>query len=540
MSNNYVLAMYDVRGIQDYIFRTSKIRDAIGASALVENIIEDALADSCNKIGLSEEQTELRWFDSNGSLQFNEPDKMVQVLYVGGGNAYVLFNDRRLAVNISKKMAKYTMDKTYSLQLASAIVDKTDEYSFDYQQLNAEMIKIKDHMIVSKPLDAIPVMEVERKTGFPVTCVRKYKDSMVRMSTESALKMNAGVKKRKLDGTSNDDRILDSYITKKGKDSMIAVVHIDGNNMGNRIRRIVENKKTYVDAVNAIREISYNINTLYKKVFEDMSSFFNSEINDVPDLLDKEKKNSFIMKVLVAGDDITYVCNAKIAISTVEYFVKHISGLGMLKDDPQNEYRFSVCGGIAYINSHFPFNIGYEVAEACCDSAKEKAKLEENMNGDTVGNWVDFQVCKNIHARDVKRIRKREYITRNGEKLYKRPYFIIADDQKNVPVFKKISEGKYSIQSFKSEMAFVTGNKTAKSDDKPMIRSFAKKLRNLYPLGESSVNQFVSFIKSRINNIPDNMYYEESDGKKVAIYYDALELMDDYVDIPFGEKEAQS
>lgn len=539
MENRYVLAMYDVRGIQDYIFRTAKIRDAIGASALVEDIIEKALKDACDKHGLGEQDIELRWCDDNGPIKYTGSDKSVQILYVGGGNAYVLYSGRSLAVEISKKMARYTMDKTYSLQLATAIVNKTDNYSEDYRNLNAEMIKTKDHMIVSKPLDAIPIMEVEKKTGFPVTCVWKYDDNTVKMSTESALKMDAGLKKRNLDGTSEDDRILDSYITKKGKDSMIAVVHIDGNNMGNRIRRILENRKTYVAAVNAIREISYNINTKYKKVFDAMSRSYNTMNNNVNVLLDKEKKNSFVMKVLVAGDDITYVCNSKIAISTVEFFVNHISKLGMLKEDPNNEYKFSVCGGIAYINSHFPFNIGYEVAEACCESAKDTAKLKENMDGDTVGNWVDFQVCKNIHTRDVKRTREREYVTRTGEKLYKRPYFIIADGQKNVPVFKGISERMNSIQSLKNEMEFITGGKKTETDDKSMIRSFAKKLRNTYPLGESSVNQLVSFIRSRIK-LPDDMYYEDSDGERVAIYYDALELMDDYVDIPLGEEEAQS
>ena len=81
----YALAMYDVRGIQDYIFRTAKIRDAIGASALVEHIIEDALEYACKEQGLAEADIELEWFDSNGPLDYVESEKMVQVLYVGLG-----------------------------------------------------------------------------------------------------------------------------------------------------------------------------------------------------------------------------------------------------------------------------------------------------------------------------------------------------------------------------------------------------------------------------------------------------------------------
>ena len=34
-----VLAMYDVRGIQNYIYRTPHIKDAMGASIIIEDII---------------------------------------------------------------------------------------------------------------------------------------------------------------------------------------------------------------------------------------------------------------------------------------------------------------------------------------------------------------------------------------------------------------------------------------------------------------------------------------------------------------------
>ena len=37
-----VLAMYDVRGIQNYIYRTPHIKDAMGASIIIEDIIVNA------------------------------------------------------------------------------------------------------------------------------------------------------------------------------------------------------------------------------------------------------------------------------------------------------------------------------------------------------------------------------------------------------------------------------------------------------------------------------------------------------------------
>ena len=42
-SGGKVLAMYDIRGIQDYIYRTPHIKDAMGASLIIEDILKDAL-----------------------------------------------------------------------------------------------------------------------------------------------------------------------------------------------------------------------------------------------------------------------------------------------------------------------------------------------------------------------------------------------------------------------------------------------------------------------------------------------------------------
>ncbi len=526
--NRAVLVMYDVRGIQNYIFKTSKVKDAIGASAIVEDIIENAIAYACKTKDISDSDIELEWCNTDGPIAYTEKDRRVQVLYIGGGNAYLIYESKELAVEISRIMARYTIDNTYSLQLAVAITDKTDSYKDDYRRLNEEMIRIKERMVVSKPLDALPIMEVEKKTGFPITSIEKYKDSLIKLSTESDLKRRAGKSKRNLDGVSEVERILDSYTTRKGSDSMIAIVHIDGNNMGSRIRGLVEGIDDYKEAISLMRTISYNINNSYKAVFNNMADHYNNLI-DNSQFGKKDNMNCFVMKILTAGDDITYVCNAKIAIATVEYFVKHIMEYGMLGMNGEKKNRFSVCAGIAYINSHFPFNIGYAVAEECCNVAKKRAKEKGNLVDGEIGNWLDFQVCKNIHTLNLELTRNREYITRTGEKLYKRPYYIKTTD-----AFKRQDDNRdrrEDIESFKEEMRIVNGDGKKGSADKKVIgRSFAKRLRNTYPIGEARVDELASFLRSRVSSFPDDLYYTDRDGNRTAIYYDALEMMDYYVD----------
>ena len=512
-----VLAMYDIRGIQKYIFRTDKVKDAIGASAIVENIIADALREAVDNIaskwGIAAEKQKLQWCteDEKGGkreaifYESNMEDGIdIQVLYIGGGNALVTYSSGELCLEINKVMAKYVLDKTYSLQLAAAMVEKTSNYNADSEKLYAEMDKVKADMRVSKPLGALPIMEVEVKTGYPMinregskeTNLKKKKEEKIRESIQTQLK------------------IFDNYVLQKGVDSTLAVVHIDGNNMGLRIKGLIKDKKDYVSAVNEMRNISLQISSSYKNTYEVMEKEFNNYTQN------------FVMKILVAGDDITYICNAKIAIKTVEYFCKEISKHtlnGKTDEEDIKKYGFSVCAGIAYFQSHFPFNIAYEVAEQCCDSAKARAKKEENKDIDRIGNFVDFQICKNIQTSNLEETREREYKTSRGEQLLIRPYFVNVDDVG----FSKLLDESYSLDKFKIKVKYF-------QNDKKIPKSFAKDMRNTYSLGEDKIKKLWSFISSRGFQLPavseksgksEELYFV--DGKvKTARWYDALEMID--------------
>lgn len=532
-----VLAMYDVKGIQKYIFRTAKVKDAIGASAIVENIIEDALKHAVDKLRLT---ADLQWSNDDGILPYEPEDKDVQVLYVGGGNAYIICRDRELCLQVNQHMAKYVIEHTYSLQLAVAMTDVSGDYAADYDDLMKNMNDVKANMVMSRPLGALPVMKLELKTGYPVSA-KSAEDE----STESLLKKETDRKVRNEIGTAI--KKFDNYATKKGVDSTLAVVHIDGNNMGLRIRKVISGIHDYEQAVNKMREISYNINSSYKKVFEQMQDFFNENAGKHETY--KEKMNdNFILKVLVAGDDITYVCNGKIAIATVEYYCRNIAGYAMIdsetsdraaREENLKDYGFSVCAGIAYIGSHFPFHVGYEVAEACCGSAKESAKKEENKDGERIGNWMDFQICKNVQAKDLKTMREREYVTSGGESLVNRPYFIST---KTDGALSEHAKKRYALDRLKSGILFF-------QDENKLPRSFAKTLRNTYPLGEMKTQMFYEFLGSRNWKMPDqeqdhtqeSLYYvhEGQEQKKYAKWYDALEMMDYYIDLDVLEANAK-
>lgn len=524
-----ILAMYDTQGIQKYIFKTAKVRDVIGASGLVENIIMDALHNAVKRVKDEKENmmVELQWSDENGPFKFVEKDYDMQVLFAGGGNAYVLFRDKPLCTCINRYMGRYILDKTYSLQMSVAMIEKGEDFLHDYKEIRDEMNRVKAEMAVCRPMGALPIMKVEIKTGYPLVSKSGSTETLLKMSYE---------KERQRKGIDKDIKQFDSYITEKGKDSKLAVVHIDGNNMGLRIHQMLKETNSYEEAVNRMRNISYHIDHSYKITFQTMHDFFTEKAAKMT--IFKEKvKNLFICKILTAGDDITYICNGKIALATVEFFCREISRHTMNgKKDKKylNRFGFSVCAGVAFMGSHFPFYIGYEVAENCCENAKERAKEPQNMDGERVGNFVDFHITQNIQAADFNEMRKREYQTCTGEQLLIRPYYIATGTEGTL---KFLNDKYFAFHKFKRAVSYFQNLKEQEElNDINIPKSFAMTLRNLYPTGKNQVYNLEAFLKSRDWYMPDEkegidaMYLVE-ENRIIARWYDALEMVDDFIDL---------
>ena len=144
--NQQVLAMYDVRGIQNYIFKSNAAKEIIGASVLVEAIITDGLNAYIKNNAKNQEQYLTDWKNDDPKVFLENPEIEMQVMFVGGGNAYVLFRRGEECRNVNRFLAKYVLERTYSLNLAVAVVKKTNAYDHDYAEINEEMRRIKAFM----------------------------------------------------------------------------------------------------------------------------------------------------------------------------------------------------------------------------------------------------------------------------------------------------------------------------------------------------------------------------------------------------------
>ena len=73
-----------------------------------------------------------------------------------------------------------------------------------------------------------------------------------------------------------------------------------------------------------MRLVSNQIRKSYRQVFDEMSQNIQEGARHCREFVSRGDK-PYIRRIVTAGDDITYVCTAKIALASVEYFCREIS-----------------------------------------------------------------------------------------------------------------------------------------------------------------------------------------------------------------------
>ena len=517
-----VLAIYDVRGIQKYIFKTNYLKEVIGGSIIIDDIIIGGIRRYISENVSDEEKslymTEWKTDDPKAFLE-KDSAVLLQVMFVGGGNAYVLYRNGALCSKVNKFLGKYVLEKTYSLNVAVAVVEKTDSYLQDYKAINAVMIQNKAEMPSSMPSGAFPFVETDSITGQPVSYKNPYVlDSEKELCTESFEKRKAVAEMIKRTGEQVDDRILDNFVTGKGDNSTLALIHLDGNNLGKRIMRIMKDVEDYPTAIRKMRNISKGIDDTFKNTFYEMTQWMDSKTQYFQTTGKKYRA------VVVAGDDITFICNPKLALGAVKYFLEKLNGKNadFMKTPEEKEPIFTACAGIAYFQSHFPFSDAYQVAESCCESAKKRAKSKDcSVQGvdQLVGNFIDYQMCTNINASNLDAYREKHY-TVDGAPFIHRPYYVNVKRDKGL----NAKNAKYSIDNLLEKLDVLTMKKSY--DDHGGLlqaetpRSLAKEIRSVITQGDNEIKKEITFLQSRKYSRFDSLLEEKS------VWYDACELMD--------------
>lgn len=141
-NSRYYLALYDISGIQSYIYHSNKLAEIKGASILVEKSLKVYLKQALNQVcGYEDEASAV------SDSFFADEGIQAKIVYIAGGNALVLYKKREDYTKVNTALSACLIENMPGL-LFQVYAVETDcgasRLKQDYRQLFAGMQKKKN------------------------------------------------------------------------------------------------------------------------------------------------------------------------------------------------------------------------------------------------------------------------------------------------------------------------------------------------------------------------------------------------------------
>ena len=444
----YVLAMYDVRGKQEFIFRTNKLKEIAGGSWIIRDCFKDYLFPAAEKVSGGKCRGIFYYKNADGSekegAEFHKKEfekhmadgYIGEVVYDGGGNFLLLYKNEEIFQNVTYAFTKSLMESVGTLRVLGTCVkvENFDDYKADQKKLYAAHRAHEMEESIISPWSCLPIVQVDRATSQPLTApdtqakgynllkqaeqsekhtkeswakLMKYREEMRRIEE---MKKNGD---KKSDGSadcqlSQNENIFDRLVPEKGVDSQLAVIYIDGNSMGAKVQDCLKDPagndlKSYESCVKKLREFSAEIQNTYVD-------------HGIKVAMEGQEKGREHRIVVYAGDEVNFIVPAKDAYKCAKTYLTSLKE----GNSPPNDY--SACAGIAVFHSHFPYSEVYRIAEECCESGKKLMKEREIKDA----CLIDFHIIQGAAGVSLDRIREQE----NG-RIISRPWlFSVSEEEK--------------------------------------------------------------------------------------------------------------
>ena len=499
-----VLCIFDTRQIQRYMFRSNSFLDTVGASDLLDDFVDQALAYAVTHIDppLEEDEYDLYNNPDIERVPYFVSDRVKFQLFIcAAGNAMAIVRTGALCQKIIRKMSRYYLDHGYSLNLTTAVTEKTDSLSLDLFNLYGKLDVIKASSDILDPKETLPVIMREVRTGDPVVDFDEKNGDYV--SRASILRRKMAEKRTILFGM----RDLHNSTWHDGR-KYIAVMHSDGNNMGLIIGKILQTTDNYEEGIITRRRIGKNIEEVYgnvlNKTLKDLEEYYVSQGG---------KREEFVREFQIfhqGGDDINCMCNADLVLPYLNYLYKNLEG-ATFWDEGGVRAPIYMCTGIAFVPPGENFHASFLLAEECCSSAKKTAKSEEHLRDGYAGNWVDFQICENAtQAQHLDLLRERVFCTDEKISLLLRPYCFDREAGGQPYAWEKLYQRMRSLK------------------DLNLNPEEMERIRLSYTVGRDEFNRWIRTMKKQGTDLAaacgEPLYSIDRKTHK-AVWFDAAELL---------------
>lgn len=517
MAERY-LVIAEVSQKQSYIFNRNELKINVRNSSAIAMV------------------TESEYFKRAAGDLYSEQENLV---YAGGGHSVLEFTaaSEREAKEKARRFCRLVTLKVYEdfpdITFFTAIMkyDEGKSPSRNLRALTGLLEDKKNRRLASFHQGSFGIEMTDSNSLQPVRVMREEEER--KLADMIGRKKRQDDRKVLPDGFVQPERFAELGGT-KDLSNFIAVVHIDGNGMGNRVSRFYEDLEGQGlgwEIFRArIREFSEQIDKDFKASFKDMTEQIAGNIRSGRlDALSLQEGVLPVRRIITSGDDICYVAEGRIGIESAAVFLRSLA-----KKTGYDGKPYAACAGVCLIHQKYPFYRAYELAEELCRSAKSYgAKVSKTDDGASV-SAIDWHIEFGEMQDSLEEIR-RQYETADGNRLEMRPYVVCmgADGTSVLPV--------RMYNHFRSQMASIL----SKTDIYPAGK--LKELRTALKKGEEAAKYYL--IHNHMYDVALERYQDVisellTEGKTPGFYGSGLDrdlfLADPFVDDPDEKKQKHS
>lgn len=427
MDNRYLMIL-EVGKKQEFIFQSKELKRNIYNSALIRWVTDPK-------------------FFKIAARDIYQEDYLV---YSGGGHTILDFSSLETARQFAKKISNYVLKKYEGLELFIKISAWNDNGG-DYQQYISELIsKLEDKKAIGRPL-------FHQKT-FGIEVIDSNTKKLKNLNAFDYITEDRGLRKQ-IEEIDKKELIspykltaeLDQLNASEEGDRFLAIIHIDGNQMGKRVEELKQSlggkKLTWEEYRAELCRFSEHVDQSFGGAYQEMVKQVKVLLDTDPELKEQLNIKEYfpIRRIITAGDDICYVADGRIGIETARILLEKL-GQKKFVAEGISQPPYYACAGVAIVHAKYPFYKAYQLAEELCSNSKKKI-------GDSHLSAIDWHLELGDMKESLTDIRG-DYQDKNKVQLVSRPYVVLGNGEaENLSTYKSFQQLLQNLQDRKEQFS---------------------------------------------------------------------------------------
>lgn len=549
--SKYIVSVIDTTGIQPYIFGSNRLRENIGASYLVAQATDEWVKQVLRQ----------RFGDNVYIPDGNQQEKTIEndtldaeLVYTGGGNAVILFKDIDCAIRFTKTLSKKVLREAPGLKIVVAHSEPFEWGNQLSQTVDSVIKKLeqkKREYNPSVPLLGLGVTANCLSTGLVAvdTSDRYNVPTRYPVSREIVEKLRAVDPKqgepanKQLRETIFADLELGDYKVAydvddlgrtEGRSSYMAIVHADGNGMGDRFNDYGHNSQSDRDYIMRMRDLSEKVNqagvNALKVVANKVLQLAKGKLSEQFAITERDGKKYIPFRPIVyGGDDVTFVCDGRLGLTLAALYLKAFEAEKATIPDGK---ELTACAGIAIVKTHYPFARAYQLSEALCRKAKNFVLDEKKRLRRLDFSALDWHIAASGLLGSISDIRKREYQVPEGNLTMRPVYLHSESDWRNWTDFSQV------VREFNTHPNWV-GRRNKVVALREQLRQGSDKTKQFLQVYGLHKDYLPHFLAAQTDDLHQSGWTDDPrTNERICAYFDAIEAMEFH--IPLEEKNHEN